>query len=106
LQRIQAMVSISQSALLPYPAERMFALVNDIAAYPQFMQGCLGAEILQATDQEIVARLELGKAGLRYAFTTRNLLQPPERMEMTLVEGPFRTFSAQWRFLPLSEAAC
>ena len=40
------MVTISQSALLPYSAEQMFALVNDIAAYPQFMQGCLNAEVL------------------------------------------------------------
>jgi len=100
------MVSISQSALLPYPAARMFALVNDIAAYPQFMQGCLAAEILQTTDSGIIARLELGKAGLRYAFTTRNVLEAPERMHMTLVEGPFRSFSAEWRFVPLSETAC
>ena len=100
------MVNISQSALLPYPAGHLFALVNDIASYPQFMQGCLGATVLQASETEIVARLELGKGGLRHAFTTRNLLQPPEHMEMTLVEGPFRTFLAQWRFVPLAEAAC
>jgi len=105
-QKLLSMVTISQSALLPYPAERMFALVNDIAAYPQFMQGCLGAEILQASDDEIVARLELGKAGLRHTFTTRNRLQAPEQMEMTLVEGPFRTFSARWRFIRLGDAAC
>src|SRR5690606_24398178 len=86
------MVSISRSALLPYPAPLIYALVNDIAAYPQFMQGCIGAEILQASETEIVARLELGKAGLRYAFTTRNLLLPPYQMDMTLVEGPFRRF--------------
>lgn len=100
------MVSISQSALLPYPAERMFALVNDIAAYPQFMRGCQAAEILQVTDAGIIARLELGKAGLRYAFTTRNLLQAPERIQMSLVEGPFRSFSAEWRFVPLADTAC
>lgn len=100
------MVSISQSALLPYPAARMFALVNDIAAYPQFMQGCLAAEILHASDTEVIARLELGKAGLRYSFTTRNVLQAPEQMQMLLVDGPFRSFSAAWRFVPLAETAC
>jgi len=100
------MVNISQSALLPYPAGHLFALVNDISAYPQFMQGCLSAEVLETSPAEIVARLELGKAGLRHAFTTRNLLQPPERMEMTLVEGPFRSFMAKWQFVPLSDAAC
>ena len=100
------MVTISQSALLPYSAEQMFALVNDIAAYPQFMQGCLGAEVLAAQPDEVTARLELGKAGLRYALTTRNALFPPVRMTMTLVDGPFSAFSAEWRFVPLAEAAC
>ncbi len=100
------MVTISQSALLPYSAEQMFALVNDIAAYPQFMQGCLGAEVLSMQDDTVTARLELGKAGLRYSLTTRNLLEAPKKMTMTLVDGPFSTFSAEWRFVPLKADAC
>ncbi len=100
------MVTISQSALLPYSAEQMFALVNDIAAYPEFMQGCLGAQVLERQPDSVTARLDLGKAGLRFALTTRNRLQAPERLDMSLVDGPFSTFSAHWTFLPLAEAAC
>ncbi len=100
------MVHISRSALLPYSAPRIFALVDDIARYPQFMQGCVGADILEREPDSVTARLTLGKAGLRYAFTTRNLLEPPLRMQMQLVEGPFRHFKAEWRFTALSDAAC
>jgi ribosome-associated toxin RatA of RatAB toxin-antitoxin module len=100
------MVSISRSALLPYPAELIYALVNDIESYPEFMLGCHKAVVLERSATEIVARLELGKAGLRYAFTTRNLLYPPYRMDMTLVEGPFRKLDAQWHFVALSDHAC
>lgn len=100
------MVHISRSALLPYSAAQMFALVNDIGSYPQFMQGCLGAQVLDTQPGEVTARLELGKAGLRCAFTTRNLLRPPTEMDMQLVDGPFRQFGAQWRFEPLSPQAC
>lgn len=100
------MVTISRSALLPYSAAEVFALVNDIEAYPDFLDGCIAAEVLSATDEEVVARLELGKVGLRYAFTTRNTLEPPHRMVMHLVEGPFRHFEAQWRFTALSPNAC
>lgn len=100
------MARISRSALLPFSAARLFALVDDIAAYPQFMQGCVGADVLQREADSVTARLTLGKAGLRYAFTTRNLLEPPQRMQMTLVEGPFRKFSALWRFDSLAESAC
>jgi ribosome-associated toxin RatA of RatAB toxin-antitoxin module len=84
----------------------MFALVNDIAAYPQFMNGCLGAEVLSVESGCVTARLDLGKAGLRYSLTTRNELMPPDKMTMTLIDGPFSAFSAQWRFIPLKVDAC
>ena len=100
-----AMTTISQSAILPYSAEVMFNLVNDIEAYPLFMHGCQGAEIISANANEVVARLELGKAGFKYAFTTRNHLRPPDCIEMALVEGPFKKFAAKWTFVALTEAA-
>ena len=97
---------IDQSALLPYPAGQMFALVNDIEAYPEYMEGCIGAEILETTGKQVTARLDLGKVGLRYSFTTRNTLVEPESMTMALVEGPFRHFEATWTFRALNENAC
>lgn len=100
------MAHIARSALLPYSAARMFALVDDIASYPQYMQGCLAADVLQREADRVTARLTLGKAGLRYAFTTCNLLAPPSTMTMQLVEGPFKKFHAVWRFDALGEAAC
>lgn len=100
------MTRISRSALLPYPAAAMFALVNDIEAYPAFLPGCLGARVHSASATEVTASLELGKAGLRYTLTTRNELDAPQRMRMHLVEGPFRDFSAEWTFTALGEQAC
>lgn len=100
------MSTIDQSALLPYTAGQMFALVNDIEAYPEFMNGCIGAEILERTGNQVTARLDLGKAGLRYSFTTRNTLVEPESMAMALVEGPFRHFEATWTFKALGDTAC
>jgi len=100
------MTTISQSAILPHSVEVMFTLVNDIESYPLFMHGCVGAEIISAHANEVVARLELGKAGFKYAFTTRNNLRPPDCIEMALVEGPFKKFAARWTFVPLTETAC
>lgn len=100
------MTIISRSALLPYSAARVFALVDDIAAYPQYMSGCIGADIIERDAHSVTARLTLGKAGLRYSFTTRNELEPPRSMTMRLVEGPFRKFRAEWRFEALSDSAC
>ena len=100
------MTHINQSALLPYSAEQLFDLVNDISCYPEFMDGCSAVEIIEKSEEKITARLELGKARLRYSFTTCNTLKPSESMTMTLVEGPFESFSAAWTFLALSENAC
>ncbi len=100
------MTDIQQSALLPYSAQAMFDLINDIESYPQFMEGCQDAEVLERADGEVIARLVLGKAGLQYAFTTRNTLNPPLSMQMQLVEGPFKSFRAHWTFTPLLNDAC
>ena len=100
------MTVIEQSALLPYSAEEMFNLVNDIESYPHFMEGCQGAEIISQHDNIVTARLDLGKAGIGYSFSTRNYLDPPNSMEMELIEGPFRRFEARWDFKALGERAC
>lgn len=100
------MTTIEQSALLPYSAGQLFNLVNDIEAYPKFMDGCIGASVLERNEDEVTARLVLGKAGLRCAFTTRNTLVVPEKMTMALVEGPFRHFDATWSFNTLKDDAC
>jgi ribosome-associated toxin RatA of RatAB toxin-antitoxin module len=97
---------IDRSALVPYSTTAMYALVNAIEAYPQFMDGCVGARVLSETEELMEARLDLAKGALRYSFTTRNRLLPPERIELTLVEGPFDHFAGRWEFHPLGEAAC
>jgi ribosome-associated toxin RatA of RatAB toxin-antitoxin module len=100
------MTQIDRSALVLFTARQMYDLVNDIESYPLFMQGCQAASVLSQSDTEVIGHLTLGKAGLTYSFTTRNLLKPAEEMKMSLVEGPFRKFSASWHFTPLGESAC
>lgn len=100
------MTVIERSALVPYPARAMYDLVNDIEAYPRFMEGCAGAQVLARTPESIEARLDLAKGGVRYSFTTRNRLLPPNRIELSLVEGPFQSFSGYWTFDELRADAC
>lgn len=105
------MAEICRSALLPYPAEQVYELINDVAAYPQYMDGCVGAEVLQQDSDFMEARLDLAKAGLKYSLTTRNRLQAPRNqaqgtVEMTLINGPFEDFNGLWAIQPLGDAAC
>ena len=48
-----SLTTINQSALLPYSASQLFDLVNDIESYPEFMDGCLEAEILSKKEMTV-----------------------------------------------------
>ena len=89
-----------------HSAEKMFCLVNDVAEYPSFMDGCVGVEIFELNDLTMLARLDLKKAGVSMSFITRNYLNAPNTIRMTLEDGPFKTFRGDWIFTPLSEAGC
>lgn len=100
------MSDISRSALLPYPAQAVFELINDIEAYPHYMDGCVGAEVLSNDAGEMVARLDLSRGGLSQSFTTRNVLEAPKSVTLNLVDGPFERFQGTWTLLQLNESAC
>ena len=68
---------INRSALVMHSAKQMFDLVNDVASYPQFLDGCVGVDLLEQSETHMVARLHLRKAGLSYQFVTRNQLREP-----------------------------
>jgi ribosome-associated toxin RatA of RatAB toxin-antitoxin module len=99
------MPKIVRSALLPYAADDLFELVNQVEDYPQYMSGCVGVDVLSRSDDHLEARLHLSKAGVKHSFTTRNTLTKPTKMVMTLVDGPFKQFSGEWNFVTLGESA-
>lgn len=43
-----AMPQISRTALVPYSAEQMYQLVNDVQSYPEFIPGCTGSRVLES----------------------------------------------------------
>ena len=99
------MTVIERSALLSHSAEKIFDLVADIERYPEFLEGCVGANILERKEDTVTARLRLSKAGISHGFTTRNILQRPQCMTLTLVEGPFERFQGEWIFKSLGDSA-
>jgi ribosome-associated toxin RatA of RatAB toxin-antitoxin module len=100
------MPTIQRSALVEHSAARMFALVNDIEAYPRRFDWCDSAQVLERSDERVVARLDLGLGSLRTWFTTENSLAPPHHIDMQLRDGPFRKLAGRWQFHALDECAC
>lgn len=95
-----------RTALVPYTAEQMFALVEDFERYPQFVPWVASTRLLDRDGDVLVGQLEMRRGPLRETFTTRNVLRPPHEMTLTLVEGPFKTFQGSWTFEPLGGRGC
>jgi ribosome-associated toxin RatA of RatAB toxin-antitoxin module len=99
-------IHIRRSAIVPYPPQRMFDLVNDVESYPRRFAWCAGAAVLAREPGAVVARLDVRIAGTTQSFSTRNVLEPPLRISMQLVDGPFGALSGIWEFNALGESGC
>jgi ribosome-associated toxin RatA of RatAB toxin-antitoxin module len=95
------MREVNRTALVPFSAQQMFTLVDDVASYPQFVPWVKSAKVLERSDQAVVATLEMSRIGVHERFTTRNILMPFTSIEMHLVDGPFRMLEGIWSFSPI-----
>lgn len=100
------MTSIHKSVLVPYSPAEMFALVDGIDRYPEFLPWCKAARVLSRSDDEVRATLSLSKGGVEKSFTTCNRNQKNKMIEVRLEEGPFQHLQGFWRFDALGDDGC
>jgi len=100
------MRSVNRSALVPYTADQMFNLVDDVESYPEFLPWCNDATVHSRDDDTVEATLELHKGSVSNHFTTRNTRRRPEAIDLALVGGPFRHLAGGWRFKDLGDGGC
>ncbi len=89
---------IKRSEEVSYRAAQMYALVDDIAAYADFVPMCVASEVHERTPDEVRASLTLAKSGMEKSFTTLNRLQHDKMIEVRLVDGPFKQLEGFWKF--------
>lgn len=99
------MKKIARSAIVEHSASQMYALVEGIEDYPNFLPWCAAAEVHERHPDRTRATLTARLGALKQSFTTENENRPGEAINMRLVEGPFRRFASEWRFVPLGERA-
>ena len=100
------MKRIARSAIVECSAMDFYALVEAIESYPEFLPWCAAAEVRERTPGRTVAMLTLTVKGVNHSFTTENSNLPGQSIDIRLIEGPFKQFTAAWRFLPLGPGAC
>lgn len=99
-------MKIERSALVVHSAANMYHLVQDVPAYPRFLSWCTGTLVHEQTDEKQTASLTVSVAGVIQQFTTINTLFLSERIDMRLLEGPFKELQGAWSFVQLGEDGC
>ena len=97
---------VEKSVLVGHSAQQMFDLVDAVEAYPEFLPWCDAAEVLHRDAVTTRATIHINYHGLTQKFTTENTKEPPLKITVRLVEGPFRILDGEWSFTPLAEQAC
>lgn len=100
------MAQVDKSVLVGHSAEKMYALVDAVEQYPEFLPWCGGVDLLKRDDTHTSATLHIDYHGIKQHFTTENEKTYPTLMDIKLVNGPFRHLEGVWRFMPLAEDAC
>jgi ribosome-associated toxin RatA of RatAB toxin-antitoxin module len=100
------MPAVRKSALVPFSADSMFALVDEVEAYPKFLPWCSAAKVLERNGELTRARIQVSYLGVSVAFATKNLKQRPSSMSLALEDGPFRELHGSWRFEAIENLGC
>ncbi len=99
-------MKIARSALVTHSAMDMYRLVEEVPSYPQFLSWCAATTVHEQTSVIQKASLTVMVAGITQQFTTINTLSAGEKVEMQLLEGPFKNLQGEWCFVPLGDAGC
>lgn len=81
----------------------MFALVDDVGRYPEFLPWCSGSKVEIISDTERLASVNVARGMVRTEFTTRNLVKKGAAISMVFVDGPFKQLTGEWRFDAIGE---
>ena len=100
------MAEVVKSVLVPYSAEEMFALVDGVERYPQFLPWCGGTELHFRDEVTTEATIHIKYMQVKQHFSTQNSKRYPEEMQIRLKSGPFRKLEGSWHFKTLAAEAC
>ncbi len=95
----------SESRIVPYTADLMYAVVADVERYPEFLPWVVALRVKSRMSEgphEIaIAEMAVGYRALRERYTSRVTLAPAARtIDVVAIEGPFHRLENHWRFTP------
>ena len=100
------MPTVTRKVIVDHPAEAIYALVDGVESYPQFLPWCSGVRVFGRTPTETHARIDIDFHGIRSHVATRNRNAPPEWIHLELADGPFERLAGHWHIRPLGTEGC
>ena len=100
------MFQVDETVHVPYSCAKMFLLVSNIEAYPEFIGWCDHAQILAKQEDQVTAEIGFSVLGTDFTFATINSMDEPNSIRMTLSNGPFKHLDGVWQFVPTTAGHC
>ena len=98
--------TIFKNAVVPFTPEQMFALVNDVRAYPEFLPHCIDTCVIENYPNYMIASMTLKRAAISITLTTRNELIPYREIRLRLIDGPLSSLEGLWQFDAIGDCGC
>jgi len=100
------MSNFSKQVTVPYTADQMYDLVNDINDYTKFIPLCISSEVHEEQDHKLRATIKIAKGKIGFGFTTLNTMEKGRSISMNLENGPFKSLKGVWGFTPSGTHEC
>ena len=100
------MADVKKNVIVNHSAEKMFNLVDGIEDYLLFLPWCGGSQIIERNDEITKASIHIKYSGINQSFTTQNTKEYPHRIDLKLIDGPFKKLEGFWVFKPINQDAC
>ena len=95
------MTAHSETRIVPYRADLMFAIVADVEAYPKFLPWVTGTRIIKRDGNVAMAEMSVGFSRFTESYVSRVTLDPEAgTISVVQTEGPFRVLTNDWKFTP------
>lgn len=92
---------------VPYSPEQIFDLVADVAHYAEFTPWCIASRInRRESDTVFYADLIVGYKLFRERFTSKVVLDRPDRIHIEYLKGPLKNLKNNWEFIRQPDNSC
>ncbi|MEO5331447.1 MAG: type II toxin-antitoxin system RatA family toxin [Magnetococcus sp. YQC-5] len=93
----------SSFTVVPFTPEQMYALVEDMDRYPEFIPWIVKAHKFNLQPDRFHSEMTFSFKGLRETFYTEDRFIPNQKITIRLLSGPFQRLESEWQFKPIPE---